>query len=101
MAVAATTVLASCGGGSKTVVENRTVVQTASTASSSPPLTVPRTDTQPPGTPGEGSTPIVHRESFQSPTRNIGCVIVGGTARCDIGSRSWSPPPRPSDCPPA
>jgi hypothetical protein len=41
----------------------------------------------------------VHEGAFQSPTGNIGCMIVGGTARCDIVKRSWSPPPRPSSCP--
>jgi hypothetical protein len=36
---------------------------------------------------------------FASPSRNIGCVILGGTARCDIRQRSWHPPARPSSCP--
>jgi hypothetical protein len=36
---------------------------------------------------------------FESPSRNIGCVIVGGTARCDILHRSWQPPKRPPSCP--
>jgi len=36
---------------------------------------------------------------FESPSRNIGCVIIDATARCDIGVRSWSPPKRPSTCP--
>lgn len=25
--------------------------------------------------------------------------MLGGEARCDIKSRSWSPPPRPASCP--
>jgi len=36
---------------------------------------------------------------FESPSRNIGCVILDGTARCDILTRSWKPPARPSKCP--
>ena len=36
---------------------------------------------------------------FESPSRNIGCVILDGTARCDILRRSWAPPARPSACP--
>jgi hypothetical protein len=31
---------------------------------------------------------------------NIGCVVLEGTARCDIRNRDWSPPPRPAKCPP-
>ena len=37
---------------------------------------------------------------FATPSRNIGCVLVDGTARCDIRARTWSPPPRPASCPP-
>jgi len=36
---------------------------------------------------------------FESPSRNIGCVILDGTARCDILVRSWKPPARPATCP--
>jgi hypothetical protein len=35
---------------------------------------------------------------FQSPSGNIGCVVGGGIARCDILERSWPPPPKPSSC---
>jgi hypothetical protein len=35
---------------------------------------------------------------FQSPTHNIGCVIAGSVARCDINHRQWSPPPHPASC---
>jgi len=37
---------------------------------------------------------------FQSPSKNIGCVIgpsIG--ARCDIRVRSWHAPPKPKSCP--
>jgi hypothetical protein len=35
---------------------------------------------------------------FQSPSGNIGCVVGGGLARCDILEHSWTPPPKPSSC---
>jgi hypothetical protein len=35
---------------------------------------------------------------FQSPSGNIGCVVGGGIARCDILEHSWTPPPKPSSC---
>jgi hypothetical protein len=37
--------------------------------------------------------------TFRSPTGNIGCVLVQGDARCDIGHREWKPPARPGSCP--
>ena len=48
-----------------------------------------------------GAAPQLRRHSyFATPSRNIGCVLVDGTARCDIRRRTWSPPPRPRSCPP-
>jgi hypothetical protein len=35
---------------------------------------------------------------FQSPSGNIGCVVGGGIARCDIQQHNWTPPPKPSSC---
>jgi hypothetical protein len=43
-------------------------------------------------------THVVHLTTFESPSRNIGCVVLDGTARCDINHRDWSPPPHPSSC---
>lgn len=37
-------------------------------------------------------------DGFQSPSRNIGCVISSHALRCDIGKKDWSPPPKPADC---
>ena len=37
--------------------------------------------------------------SFTSPSANIGCVMDSSSVRCDIADRTWSPPPRPADCP--
>ena len=46
-----------------------------------------------------GATATVNLATFKSPSGNIGCMIIAGTARCDIRQRTWSPPPRPSSCP--
>ena len=35
---------------------------------------------------------------FQSPSGNIGCVIVKDGARCDIREHTWPTPPRPPSC---
>jgi hypothetical protein len=42
---------------------------------------------------------VAHHSFFESPSRNIGCVILDGTARCDIVKRTWPAPPRPAGCP--
>jgi hypothetical protein len=49
--------------------------------------------------PGAGAAAVQHHTFFESPSRNIGCVILGGTARCDIAKRTWSLPARPASCP--
>jgi hypothetical protein len=69
-----------------------------------PPLYIP------PGTKTETGTIInrlepppakyrVHLTSFRSANGDIGCVILGKVARCDIAKRSWKPPARPASCP--
>ena len=92
--------LAACGGGGdKTVVKTVTAPPTQPTTA---PPTTPTTPTTPPQTtPPTSPTPplnVVHRQFFRSPSRNIGCVIAGGAARCDIRNRDWEPPPKPPDC---
>ncbi len=47
---------------------------------------------------GEPPKSFVHLGVFRSPTGNIGCMVVPGTARCDIARRSWSAPARPASC---
>jgi hypothetical protein len=32
------------------------------------------------------------------PSNNIGCIFGGGTVRCDISGKTWTPPPQPADC---
>jgi hypothetical protein len=45
-----------------------------------------------------GAAASAQAERFQSPTRNIGCAITKQGVRCDIGERSWDPPPKPRSC---
>jgi hypothetical protein len=35
---------------------------------------------------------------FSTPSRNIGCQGDASGIRCDVGKRSWSPPPKPPSC---
>lgn len=35
---------------------------------------------------------------FDAAGGNIGCRILSGTVRCDVGRRVWSPPHKPSSC---
>jgi hypothetical protein len=41
---------------------------------------------------------ILHLRTFRTPSGNIGCAMVEGTARCDIRKRDWKPLPRPASC---
>ncbi len=104
--------LAACGGSTKTVTVTAPASQGGSSAattqstgttgaqtSGTSTQSTTSTGAQPKTTPSEPPTTIVHLEAFTTPTRNIGCMIVGGLARCDIEKRSWSPPARPAGCP--
>ncbi|MBV9309261.1 MAG: hypothetical protein JOZ73_00415 [Solirubrobacterales bacterium] len=71
------------------MIVGTTATKTSRGASSSP-STNPTTS---------GPTATLHLAAFQSPSGNIGCIVAGGTARCDIKQRSWTPPPRPPGCP--
>lgn len=42
---------------------------------------------------------VTELTSFTSPSGNIGCYIEPNYVRCDVRERSWTPPPRPADCP--
>ena len=47
-------------------------------------------------------TPValaVEQVNFTSPSGNIGCLMDPWSVRCDIRDPSWSPPPRPANCP--
>jgi hypothetical protein len=85
--------LAGCGGGgSTTTTINRTVTETTQGGETS-------TTTATATTTSEAPARFVHQTAFQSPSGNIGCMIVAGSARCDIVKRAWSPPPHPASCP--
>lgn len=88
--------LAGCGSGTKTVIVQGppTASTTATKSTTSTAMTVTT-----PASSSEAPVRIVRLASFRSPTGNIGCMLVGPLARCDIVTRSWSPPPRPADCP--
>ena len=67
----------------------------ANTTGAATSTTISRTSTA--GVPMPTRT--VHLTNFRSPSGNIGCVILDGTARCDISQRMWVPPSRPASCP--
>jgi len=93
--IVAVCVLGGCGGTTKTVI-----VQGAPAPASTSTTTQSTTATSSvSATPDAAPKSFVHLEAFQTPTGNIGCMIVGGMARCDIVRRSWSLPSRPASCP--
>ncbi len=42
--------------------------------------------------------PALSFSSFATAHGNIGCRIRGGTVRCDVGVRVWTPPSKPASC---
>jgi hypothetical protein len=106
--------VAGCGSGTKTVtvttpstptgptfttLSGPTPTSPVSTLSGTGTTTVPVTPTTTTRAPAP-ATPTVHISTFKSPSGNIGCDVIDGSARCDIKQRSWSPPPTPKSCPP-
>lgn len=90
-------ILAACGsGGTKTVIQERTVTAPATTPQATTATTATQATAPAPNPAPSG--PTVHVAFFSSPSHNIGCVLAQGTARCDIRSRDWSPPPHPASC---
>ena len=85
--------VAGCGSSTTTVITKTTTVAQPSTAAKT---TTTQTEAS-----GEGEPPvqIVHLSTFRSPSGNIGCVLLDGSARCDISKRDWAPPRRPPSCP--
>jgi hypothetical protein len=97
--------LAGCGSsGSKTVTITQQAsisVATSSSSVASSTASAPATTTATTSATTSAVAPlnVVHVTTFESPSRNIGCVVLDGTARCDINHRDWSPPPHPTSCP--
>ena len=93
--------LAGCGGGTKTVTEMRTQPSTGGETTNQGSTTAPETTAG-----GGGATTIAVPKGqgnygphyFETPSHNIGCYIDSRSARCDIRSRTWSPPPEPASC---
>src|SRR5690349_1741503 len=91
--------LAGCGGGTRTVVETGPPRTTGISAANAGTVTGTATGTATTSTQAESPTRFVSLATFQSPSGNIGCVIAGDIARCDIVQRTWQPPARPASCP--
>jgi hypothetical protein len=96
--------LAACGSTTTTVtVTTSSPARTTgaatenSTGTASTPTTTTLSFTATAGTPTPAAT--VHLTTFRTPSKNIGCVMLDSTARCDISQRAWAPPPRPASCP--
>jgi hypothetical protein len=47
---------------------------------------------------GAGASSAAAFKGFESPSHNIGCIMVEQGARCDIGHHSWPLPKRPKSC---
>lgn len=77
------------GGGTRTVTVTHTI-------------TITRTRYIRPSVPDGAGLPSIHPAlaltHFDADHGNIGCEISGGTVRCDIGSRAWTPPKKPWSC---
>jgi hypothetical protein len=74
-------------------------------AVSSPGITGTTTDAATPGatTPGATASVVIATVSgdttlFLTPSGNIGCAVTASGARCDIGDRFWTAPPKPASC---
>ena len=96
-------VLAACGGGGGSKSASPT---TASTAVQSTVAAGAEKSATGGGAassaPVESTTPAPAQplNAFRTPSGNIGCSLYAGqSARCDIHEHSWSPPPKPADCP--
>jgi hypothetical protein len=45
-----------------------------------------------------GTSQAAATKGFETPSRNIGCVLFAQGARCDIAKHSWPLPKRPKSC---
>lgn len=72
------------------ITVHRTVTRTRIVRVAPPPV--------PQGAFAPSTKPHVHLSAFRIANSSIGCKLGGGTARCDISTRSWTPPPQPASC---
>ena len=71
-----------------------TVTSTTAAVATSPPATnPPATTTAPPA-----NRVVRDLDAFQLPSGNIECILMDDYVGCEIGNRSWDPPPWPADC---
>lgn len=98
-ALAAILVLVGCGGGDTTTIIEREVATGEPTGEAAGGEGGSGQEEAAETPSSEAPSEILELDSFQSPSGNIGCLIVDGNARCDISARNWLPPPRPADCP--
>lgn len=99
--VALAALIAGCGGGGTTTIE-KTVTEKVPVevkGSGGQEAAAQQEATEKKAEEAQQPSRIVHLKTFRSPSGNIGCVLNGGGARCDIRKRDWSPPPRPAKCP--
>lgn len=84
------TMIGACGGSDS---KSNSAGSSAAASSAPPPTTAPTTTTTfVPSLVGTGNV------FFVSPSKNIGCSLSESGARCDIGDRTWAPPPKPPTC---
>lgn len=94
--------LAACGGGgTTTTVIEKTVTEKVEVPAKGGRAEVAATAAATKKVEEEAQRPkrIIHLEHFRTPSGNIGCMMSGGGARCDIRKRDWAPLPRPAGCP--
>lgn len=85
--------LVACGGSDAASKASSSSAPTSSASTPPPSTTAPTTTTTfVPALAGTGDV------FFLSPSKNIGCSLSETGARCDIGDRTWAPPPKPSSC---
>lgn len=98
--------LAACGvtttGGTPTSAVTSQLPATTAGATA-PASTAPAT-TAPASAPAPTPSVVIETATsetseFVTPSGNIGCAITTSGARCDIGDRSWTAPPKPASCP--
>jgi hypothetical protein len=95
--------VAGCGGGGTTTIE-RTVTERVEVpakgggSGGEEATTAKGATTKVAEEKAEQPKRILHLKTFRTPSGNIGCAMLEGTARCDIRKRDWKPLPRPASC---
>jgi uncharacterized protein DUF6636 len=81
-----------CGSGEETTASNPSTGASPNAAQAKP------LDPKAFGTKAQSYSSSIGPSYFVLPSRNIGCAVYSGGARCDIGERDWPPPRRPRSC---